>query len=454
MKINDSKKIATILKYQENELKELKNNTIKKNTIIENRINESELLLSKLGYDIKCSTEKKEKVIQKKVIYTPSFEELYSVAFTKIGKNIEIDELFTKEELKNNEKYIQLLNKEYNSIHQLDIYDISISVIAGLVGATADILLVGIPEVTKDGLKAGPLSNYIREYFDKIFPEDEMNKLANSKISKVPYDAQDNRNTKIHVEGLSAYYHRLLQPGHDPSILGLLFGVADILNGTMTTIDKKGNFVIQTMECYANRTEQSIFEAIAKLFIHYASDITTSMGLPAPLMSLFNFMQFGKIGEYEQTIAEIVQGMYYEGYDFIHFCSMSVPTMLVEVITRIGYGLKRKIEGHSLKESLPFSLDRDKKPKLSTMLFIAHSSATAINAGKVVFTENPLAINYPQWISFAKYSFTQLKWTLIDKPNKRDKYVHTIINDQLEEVYAMIDDDFNKLSEKYIIIMN
>ena len=36
------------------------------------------------------------------------------------------------------------------------------------------------------------------------------------------------------------------------------------------------------------------------------------------LMSLFNLLQFGSIGEEELTIAEIVQGMHYEGYDFIH----------------------------------------------------------------------------------------------------------------------------------------
>ena len=74
-----------------------------------------------------------------------------------------------------------------------------------------------------------------------------MEKLANSKASKVPYDAQDNRNTKKHVEGLSAYYHRLLSLGHDP-LLGFLFGVLDILTGRMTTIDKTGKVVSQVVE--------------------------------------------------------------------------------------------------------------------------------------------------------------------------------------------------------------
>ena len=39
------------------------------------------------------------------------------------------------------------------------------------------------------------------------------------------------------------------------------------------------------------------------------------MGLPAPLMGLFNLFQSGSIGEAEQTVAEIVQRIYYEGYD-------------------------------------------------------------------------------------------------------------------------------------------
>jgi radical SAM superfamily enzyme YgiQ (UPF0313 family) len=278
-----------------------------------------------------------------------------------------------------------------------------------------------------------------------------MEKLANSKVSKVPYDAQDNRNTKIYVDGLSAYYHRLMSLGHDP-LMGLIFGVSDILTGRMTTIDRTGKIVSQVIENYADRKESDIFAAIAKQIIHYKSDITTSMGLPAPMMALFNLMQFGSIGEEEQTIAEIVQGMYYEGYDFIHFCTLSIPVMIVEVVTRIGYSIKRIKEGHSVKESIPFSTNRDKNPKLATMLFIGHSAATAVNAGKVFFTKNPMAINYPQWIAFAKYSYQQLKWVLLEKPNARDAYVRGIIDEELNEVFKSADETFDDVSAGYIVV--
>ena len=222
----------------------------------------------------------------------------------------------------------------------------------------------------------------------------------------------------------------------------------------MTTIDKTGKIVSQVMENYADRKETDIFAAIAKQIIHFKSDITTSMGLPAPMMGLFNFLQFGKIGDYEQTISEIVQGMYYEGYDFIHFCTLSIPVMIVEVVTRIGYAFKHIKEGYSVKESIPFSMNREKHPKLATMLFIGHSAATAVNAGKVYFTQNPMAINYPQWIAFAKYSYKQLKWVLIDKPNARDASVSGRLNEQLAKVLWYVNATFDEISANYIVVFD
>lgn len=440
--------INDVLKYQDEELKKIKA-TMPSTTELDKRIQESEDLLRMLGYT-EMPTVPKHDVV-KKVMVVPSWEQLCLEAENSVGTGHPLESIFTEAELKRNSQEIRMLNAEYNQLHHLDKYDIAISVAAGLLGAAVDVLLVGIPQKTPDGLKGGTLANYVRDWFDKKFPEEEMEKLANSKVSKVPYDAQDNRNTTQYVDGLSAYYHRLLSLGHDP-LLGLIFGVADILTGRMTTIDKTGKIVVQVMENYADRKETDVFAAIAKQIIHFKSDITKSMGLPAPMMALFNLLQFGKIGEYEQTIAEIVQGMYYEGYDFIHFCTLSIPVMIVEVVTRIGYAFKRIKEGHSVKESIPFSLNREKHPKLATMLFIGHSAATAVNAGKVYFTQNPMAINYPQWIAFAKYSYQQLKWVLLDKPNARDAYVRGILYEELNEVIASVDTTFDDMTADYIVV--
>lgn len=438
-----------VLNHQSKELSSIKRPDM---SSVEARISESEALLKELG----ISTEILPKVVNpepQKVMVVPTWEELCIQAEQEVGSTTDLESLFTDEELRMNQVAFRALNTDYNNIHKLDKIDITICAAAGILGAVVDILLIGIPQKTLDGLKGGPLSNYVRDWFNQRFPEEEMEKLANSKVSKVSFDAQDNRHTTEYVTGLSAYYHRLLSLGHDP-ILGLIFGVYDILTGKMTTIDKTGKIVSQVMENYADRKESDIFAAIAKQIIHFKSDITTSMGLPVPLMALFNLLQFGSIGEEEQTIAEIVQGMYYEGYDFIHFCSMSIPTMITEVIIRLGYGIKRIKEGNAIKDSIPFSLNREKHPKLSTMLFIGHSAATAVNAGKVYFTKNPMAINYPQWIAFAKYSYKQLKWVLLEKPELRDAYVRGIIAEELNEVYAEIDETFAEMSEQYIVVFN
>ena len=417
---------------------------------IDARIAESEALLESLGYQL---PERNTTAIKKKqVIVVPSWESLCIEAERAVGTNVELESLFSDAELKENSDAIRQLNHEYSALHHMDKYDVAISAVAGLLGAAVDILMVGIPHRTPTGLSAGTLSNYLRDAFEKRFPKNEMEKLANAKSSKVPYDAQDNRYTKTDVDGLSAYYHRLLSLGHDP-ILGFVVGVFDIMTGRMTTIDKTGRFTSQVMKVYADRKESNIFAALAKQILHFKSDITTYMGLPAPLMALFNLLQFGSIGEEEQTIAEIVQGMYYEGYDFIHFCSMSIPAMIVEVVVRMGYAFKRIKEGHTVKDSIPVSLNREKHPKLATMLFVGHSAATAVNAGKVYFTQNPMAINYPQWVAFAKYSYSQLKWTLIQKPELQNRYVKGQLNEELKEVLLSVDQSFDDLSTDYILIM-
>ena len=132
---------------------------------------------------------------------------------------------------------------------------------------------------------------------------------------------------------------------------------------------------------------------------------------------------------------------------------MSVSAMLIEVIVRLGYGIKRIKEGVAIKDAIPISANRESMPKLGTMLFTAHSAATAINAGKVVFTENPMAINYPQWIAFAKYSYQQLKWGLVTKPALRGRFVLDAIDSELQIVYEDIDALFDEVADGRILML-
>lgn len=447
----EEQKTVSVLKYQDDQLNELMKDSSERRNKTDAEIEFLESQLRSLGVNPNNIKPVNNPNVPRKVMVYPSWEKLCVEAEKAVGSNCELESIFTDAELKSNELAIRQLRDDYNQIHRLDKIDITISAIAGIVGAAVDILLVGIPKKGPEGLEAAPLSDFIRKKFDEAFPEEEMQKLANSKESKVPFDAQDNRNTMVYVEGLSAYYHRLLSLGHDP-LLGFAVGVFDILTGRMTTIDKTGKIVSQVMENYADRKESDVFAALAKQLYHFKSDITTSMGLPAPLMGLFNLFQFGSIGEYEQTVAEIVQGMYYEGYDFIHFCSMSIPVMITEVIVRISYAVKRIKEGNRVLDSIPFSLNREKHPKLATMLFIAHSGATAVNAGKVYFTKNPMAINYPQWIAFAKYSYNQLKWVIVEKPAAREAYIEGKLDESWKSIEVEVNASFEEFSKDYYLV--
>ena len=107
----------------------------------------------------------------------------------------------------------------------------------------------------------------------------------------------------------------------------------------------------------------------------------------------------------------------------------------------------------SLKTVIPLSTNHEKHPKLGTMLFIGHSAATACNAGKVYFTKNPMAINYPQWLAFGKYSYQQLKWVLIENSKARAAFVRGAINEHLDEVLLSVDETFTDISKEYIVVI-
>lgn len=449
---DEERDINAVLANQDAQLKSISMSDFQQ---VEASIANSEMLLGSLGYALPIESDQLKNAATAKqdirhAMRALSWEDVLEEALMNGAAGAELEDLFSEEELRENARAVRLLNEEYNQIHHLDELDVAIAVMAGLLSAAVDILLVGVPQKTSGGMAAAPLSNYIRDHIESISTPEQLKGLEAA--AKVPYDAPINKGfTKTRVEGLYPGMHRFYSLGHDP-LLGLVVGVSDILTGRMTAIDKNGRIVAQVIERYADRAETSVAKALVKQITHFFSDVSTPAGLPAPCMALFSLMQFGSIGEEEATIADVVQGMYFEGYDFAHFCSMSIPVAVAEVFVRFAYALKELNEGTPLKGATVLSTDRDKNPKLATMLFIAHSSATAINAGKVYFKKSPLAINYPQWIAFAKYSYRQLKWVMIEKPDVRDRYVRGVCNDDLSDVYGEIDSVLSELSPGLFVL--
>ncbi len=375
------------------------------------------------------------------LITVPTWEQMVSEANDAVPESRSIDDILSHEDLEDINAQLANLNEEFAGKYRLDKYDVAFAVMSGILAATVDMFLVGVPQRTREeGLRGGSLENYVRDKFKEWLPEDEMKKLAATAEAKVPYDAPCNTGfTEEWVEGLNSYMHRLYSLGHDP-LLGFVIGVGDILSGSMTTIDKNGAVVVQQIGRYSDRKASTVVEALTRQFIHLKTDVNTAMGLPAPLMGLFGLLQFGEIGEEKLTIAEIVQGMYYEGYDFEHFCAQSIPVMLAELSVRLCYLGKNLHEGRPLAESAPLSTNRDKHPKLATMLFLAHSVAAGIDAGRVYFSKNPMELSYPEMVAFAGYAMKQLKWAAIDKPSLRHKYIMDALDAELEQLSSSADE--------------
>jgi len=367
-----------------------------------------------------------------------SWSEIVNEANLSIDDEITFSDILTKEEIEKVSNEYLALKEAFNAMHRLDGWDWTIAGVSGVIAALVDVFLVQMPEhkgmLGSEGHDGSPLSNWMKEHIQNSMSSEEISKLERD--NWVPYDAANNKNLNMNIDGLNTRTHRLQSLGHDP-ILGFIFGVKDILNGTFTAIDLNGEIISQTVEMSKHPQMQgmSIFNAIATVLGHLKSDIATPAGLPTPLMGLFQLIP-GEINKH--TFAELTRYMYKNGYNFNHFLAMSIPVMIIEVLVRVLYFIKRHYkDGFSIKDSVPF----DGTPKLQTMLFSAHTLATAANAGKVYLQANPLAINYPQWITFFKYSIGQLKWILIDKPNKRFKYVQ----DKIDDEWIAIDDELNSI---------
>lgn len=149
-------------------------------TQLDSCINDSEALLRSLGKadkieEIKAkheSTKTEWQPLTKLVL--PDWQSLCEEANTNLSAPVEsITQLFTDEELAENRIYIEKLNQDFNDLHKLDSVDITISAVAGIIAGALDILLVGIPGPSPEGVKGGPLSNYIRAYFEKVLPPEK-----------------------------------------------------------------------------------------------------------------------------------------------------------------------------------------------------------------------------------------------------------------------------------------
>jgi hypothetical protein len=132
--------------------------------------------------------------------------------------------------------------------------------------------------------------------------------------------------------------------------------------------------------------------------------------------------------------------MYRSGYDFRHFLAGGLCAALTELIVRLAWTARELGRGNSLAEATPLA----SKPRLRSSLLLAHGVAAAINAGKVAITQNPLALNWAQWLALFRYLLPQMHWLLVEKQNQRKAFIQQRLdmswsqfNSELSETWRM-----------------
>jgi hypothetical protein len=402
---------------------------------------ESEALLERYGKTVNDAATRAGRVVRLAPPPLRPWEEVVMDAEANLDAPASFEDLLSFEEVEGSLQKVELLREDFNARLRLDTLEWCICGVAGSLAALVDVFLVSMPRhpgfLGGKRSEGGPLANWLRDKVNGSFTPAEIRQLE--KKYPVPYDASISAGLAQPVPGLSPSTHRFQSLGHDP-VLCWIFGVCDVLAGTFTAIDKEGRWVVQAVDGWEPSVRAiSLFEGVGRVFGHLKSDIATPAGLPAPLMPLLQMFQGGRFGERGHTLGDLSRIMYRSGYDFRHFLAMSVVPLLVEVVVRLSYFAKQLYEGKSLLHAVPFELPGgERKPKLRTMLFVAHLIATAANAGKVAIGQNPLLINWSQWLAFVRYAVPQLKWVLFEKEVERHRFVQAALNEEWEDVCSRL----------------
>ncbi|WP_421921729.1 hypothetical protein [Marinobacter salarius] len=426
--IKDAKHVS---RAQRDSTEDLSFRTDNLNAELDKRISETVNNIRKMGQlPPRTFPEPKRSPSGSLIIPARSWKELVEDAKSITPENVSFDDLLSEPDIQAVLQRHDSIGKELGWFESLDRFDLTLAVSAGAIAGLMDVLLVKIPAhpgfLGSKGSEGGWLPNKVDELVKTLLPENQVRVLE--KAHKASYDPATNNGLLRRIAGLGPRTHRYQSLGHDP-ILGFFFGVRDILTGQFTAIDKYGKVIVQQVgepllegEGFLIR----ILEALKTHVGHLLSDVATPAGLPAPLMPLLSFLQFGKIGNHDYTIAEVARQMYRSGYDFKFSAASGIPVLMTNVIVWLGNFIKEKSNERSRDVITP---ENGSHRKLTTrrQLLIAHSVGMLINAGKVSVTKNPLAVSWVQTLTFLRYVAPEMHFLLKGKEGVRVEMVENEI---------------------------
>lgn len=440
-------KINKVLSMHQTELNSIISNQMKAKIRLEDVISDSETILNVLN------TKTLDDFVELKRYGPEQLKTLTVLDFEEIASNAEeiptsivtIEDFFTTEELEDNQKYFKELRKHFKDIHTLDKWDYAVAGIAGTIAALLDYFLVTKMSLSNSSVHPGKLKSGVDNLWDTLLPPDVVKKLE--KNNKVSFDVSTNTSRiSQEVLGLNPNYHRFQSLGHDP-LIGFIFGIKDMMQGELTAIDGNGRWTTQRV---SNFSEKEFTEAIITQFRHLLSDVSASspgdkkLSIPAPLTPLLQMVTLGSVSYKNKhyTIADLSKRMYSDGYNFNHFIGMSVPVVIIHIIIGLYTTLRSLFSEDYVKS----------RQKKDLILFTANSILCAENIGKFVITKNPFAINYVSWIETAKYSTRVMKDVMVDNRLEEIAYVQKMIEKELAETYAKVEETWVKYNSEEPIL--
>ena len=318
-----------------------------------------------------------------------------------------------------------------------DHWDYGVVALAVTVGALTDYLLVAMPGGSFKGepQRGSPLTAWMKEQSKKLAPmsgRDDIERnafqqwiadltTAAEKWAKVPYDVVSPQ------LGLTPNVHRLASLGHDP-LLGLVFGVGDILSGTCTFIDKSGTW--RVIDHPGHKDTRNPLEALVKVVVHGFSDVFTAQGLPPPFLAPFQLVSANsgfilRKGGDPVAVRHVVRYMYANGYDLRHFMTTKISPAIAEAILGAYHGVRAcAANPESGEPGLPDKLKREQ------MLVLTHGLLASVNILKTaLYGWNPMAINLAQF-----QTLTTRMLSLVKFASERDR----MIRKELEEGWAAL----------------
>lgn len=432
----NERNINKVIKQQKKELELLECNERSSDNLLDHSIKNSETLLHEIGYSLPLHREFHSSDYDETKLIIEDWEAILNRANLNISENIVLEDIFTEQEIHDNQEYMNQLYSDFYGLNQLDKWDYGIAGIAGTIAALLDFFIVTRVSLKTGDVLANKCKSGVEGLWNKILSPEQI-KLLERKY-KVPFDISTNTSRlSQEVLGLNPKTHRFQSLGHDP-LLGFIFGIKDLMNGELTAIDGNGRLIIQSVKGADTRT---FVESIIMEFGHLLSDVNATsktgmkLSIPAPLMPLLQMIQVGSV-EYngkKYTTGSLVKKMYYDGYNFNQFIGMSVPSLIIEIIIRLYYVLRLLFEDNYIENH----------NKRDIMLFLSYSIFCTENVGKVVISKNPFAVNYVSWMSTTKYAAKAMKYVLIDYHIDKLSYTQKVIDAELDEVYEQINKTWN-----------